>query len=612
MQRKRTQAAENRSYLNRDFGSLRQELVNYASFYYSDYIKDFTEPSVASMLLDIAAYTADTTSFYLDYQFRELDLETAKDSNNVQRLIRQTGYKARGASPAFCTVDFYISVPAVQLTSGDYEPRRTYLPTIRAGTQVQSDSGVVYELSENLDYSKENNDGALIASYKVLDRNADLTPRNFSLKLSGICTSGRTFTEDFSVGTKESFYTIVLSQPNVTEILNVLDSNKNEYFEVQSLTHDTVFSRDSNLFEDSDVVEDSLSVISAPYRFVVNNDIITAQTTLVFGAGDAESLSQDVIADPADFSLPLFGDRKSFSYTTIDPNELLSTRTLGVAPENTTITVRYRAGGGRSHNAPAQSINRILSLSLKTSSAVPAAIVASMRASAACLNPVAAQGGTDAPTLDETRALALLYRNSQSRIVSKEDLVARIYSMPTNFGRVFRVGVSSNPLNPLSSLIYLVSRDSSGRLTMTSDTTKRNISKYINEFRIISDSYDILDSPIVNFRVIYTVSVSREYDKALVVSSLNSKIGSFFDVKNMYINQPIIIADIQNIILAEPGVLGIGSLSFVNQAGTVDDLEYSPYRFDMSSATQKGVVVPPKGGIFEIKFPNNDVIGSAF
>jgi hypothetical protein len=610
--RKRAKLQQERDYLNRDFASLRQELVNYASFYYSDYIKDFTEPSVASMFIDLAAYTSDITSFYLDYQFKELNLETAKDAANIQRLVRQTGYKIRGAAAAFCTVDFYLSIPSETLPDGNFRPRRTYLPTIKSGTSVQSDSGVIFELSEDLDFSKEGPNGDLVADYRVLERNPDTTPKTFAVKLSGVCTSGRTYQESLVVSGRQSYLTIALAQPNVSQILSVSDTNGNEYYEVESLTHDTVYIRDSNLFDDSDEVEDSLSVVSAPYRFIVSTDVSTGLTSLVFGAGNSQSLDQDVVADPADFSLPLFGDRKTFSYTAIDPNELLSTRTLGVAPENTTLIVRYRAGGGGTNNVAAQTINRVLSLQTQFSAVVPASSVATIRASAACGNTSSAVGGADAPTIDEVRSLAFLYRNSQSRIVSKEDLIARIYSMPTNFGRVFRVGVTQNPVNPLSTIIFVVSRDASGKLTTSPDTTKRNIAKYINEFRVISDAYDILDAPIVNFKIEYSVSVSREYDKSLVISQINSKLSSFFNVTNFYINQPIIIADIQNIMLSEPGVIGIGKLAFTCLSGRVNELQYSSYVHDMTGNTKKGVIIPPKGGIFEIKFPSTNIIGSAF
>ena len=610
--RKKPVLQRDRDYLNRDFSSLRQELVSYASFYYSDYIKDFTEPSVASMFVDLAAYATDITNFYLDYQFKELNLETAKDSANIQRLVRQAGYKIRGASPAFCNVDFYISIPSQVLPDGTYEPRRTYLPVIKSGTSVQSDSGVVFELSEDLDFSKSGSDGKLVTEYRVLERNPDTTPKTFALRLSGICTSGRTYSESFNVSGRTPFLRVSLAQPNIIEILSVADTNGNTYYEVESLTHDTVYTRDSNLFDDSDQVEDSLGVVSAPYRFITTTDLNGSQTTLTFGAGTAQSLDADVIADPADFSLPLFGDRKTFSYTAIDPNELLSTRTLGVAPENTVLLVRYRAGGGLNNNVPSQTLRNVLSLQTQFSAVVPPTIVAASRASVTCNNTSAAFGGTDAPTIDEIRSLAILYRNSQSRIVSKEDLIARIYSMPTNFGRIFRVGISTNPVNPLSSIIYLVSRDSQGKLSTTPDTTKRNIAKYINEFRVISDAFDILDAPIINFNIQYSVSVSRDYDKALVVSNINSRLTSFFEITNFYINQPIVIADIQNIILAEPGVLGLGSLAFNNLSGLVNGLRYSSFVFDIDSGTRKGVIVPPKGGIFEIKFPGTDIVGSAF
>ena len=115
---------------------------------------------------------------------------------------------------------------------------------------------------------------------------------------------------------------------------------------------------------------------------------------------------------------------------------LLQTSTLGISPVNTTLTVRYRAGGGLSHNVAANTIRSVSKLLIRIKTGVSAAAVSSVRASVQTNNPVPASGGENPPSLNELRGFALAQRFAQSRIVTKEDLIARIYTMPSNFGRV--------------------------------------------------------------------------------------------------------------------------------------------------------------------------------
>ena len=89
----------------------------------------------------------------------------------------------------------------------------------------------------------------------------------------------------------------------------------------------------------------------------------------------------------------------------------------------------------------------------------PARLASFVRASTDANNNSAAVGGADPPTLDELRIQIPSARNAQSRIVSKEDLLARIFSMPANFGRVYRASIRNNPDNPNSALLYLLCRN---------------------------------------------------------------------------------------------------------------------------------------------------------
>ena len=232
-----------------------------------------------------------------------------------------------------------------------------------------------------------------------------------------------------------------------------------------------------------------------------------------------------------------------------------------------------------------------------------------IRASATCTNNEVLIGGEDEPSIEELRQIALFNRNSQNRIVSREDLIARVYSLPANFGRVFRAAVRDNPNNPQAAQLYILSRNSSGNLIISSDTLKENLSKYLSRFRIVSDAIDILDGIIINLGMKYTVTIGQDAQSSVVIAAINSKLSDYFRIENFQIDQPIKIGEIENLILNTPDVEGITSITFNNNTGVVGNNAYSNFRFNPKNNIDRGYLFPPVGGIFEVKYPNNDIIG---
>ena len=66
-----------------------------------------------------------------------------------------------------------------------------------------------------------------------------------------------------------------------------------------------------------------------------------------------------------------------------------------------------------------------------------------------------------------------------------------------------------------------------------------------------------------------------------------------------------------NAIINSNGVLSLISLDFNNAYGVIGDKTYSDYEFDMTANLYKGLVIGPPGSIFEIKYPNSDITGTA-
>jgi hypothetical protein len=81
-------------------------------------------------------------------------------------------------------------------------------------------------------------------------------------------------------------------------------------------------------------------------------------------------------------------------------------------------------------------------------------------------------------------------------------------------------------------------------------------------------------------------------------------------VKNFQIDQVIPLNDLQNLIFNTPGVLSIKNLKVYSLTGTYKGREYSTVDFSVAENTIRDIILPPIGGLFEMRYPDFDIIGS--
>ena len=326
--------------------------------------------------------------------------------------------------------------------------------------------------------------------------------------------------------------------------------------------------------------------------------------------GNAATLDDDIVPDPSDLSLPLFG-RTIVPRFNIDPQSLLETQTLGISPRGTTLSIRYRHGGGLAHNVPSSAIETMDNLAITFRRSPSASDANVVRNSVLVTNTDPARGGDFAPTLSDFQARITSARKSQRRVVSREDLLARIYTLPSEFGRVYRASIVDNPVNPGSALLYVLSRNADGSLGICPDSLKRNMSAYLNELRLIGDALDVLDARVVNFAVKYSAVIADNANKAQVITTINAAIAASLDRKFFNIDQPIIVDDITNIIINSDFVISLSNMQVFPRTGTIEDRSYSNTTFSFEQSKITGVIQPDPGSIFELKFPAYDIIGTA-
>ena len=610
LQRDDLKVVRQRKFLAKDFNALRANLLEYARVYYPDKIRDFSESSMGGLFLDFASYVGDNLSFYLDHQFGELDPNTAVETINIQRALNSAGVPIVGASPALVPVTVYVEIPATSVNN-IISPQPDALPVIKANSSFTANNGTVFNLLADIDFTATNTDGTLAASFTIGQKTSSGIPSTFILAQTGICISGLETTESFIVPQAFTpFNKITLSNPDVSEIITTNDLLGNMYYEVEALTNDVVYQNVINTASDNDQVSQIIKLIPAPYRFITQGDLASRRTTLTFGGGNAETLQDDIIPDPSSFAIS-FPYTKTFSRIPINPQQLLSTTTLGVAAAGTTYEITYRYGGGLNHNVDVNQIQTPRVLNIFFPGNPSAQIAGAIRSSIEVNNKIQAAGGEDAPTQGDLKALIPSIKNSQERIVTREDLLARVYTIPSNFGRVFRASVRNNPNNPLATQLYIVSRNPSNQLVTSPDTLKTNLVKYLNPYRMISDAIDILDARVVNLTFSFDALIDPSLNRTIVLQNVLTKLQTYFNIGNFHIDQPIVMSDLTNIIFQVPGIISINQMSFNNIVGTVNNRTYSNVTFDVASATSLGLVFPPAGGIFEIRYPDVDIIGKA-
>jgi hypothetical protein len=599
------------SYLQKDFQSFRSQLEGFARQHYGEKIIDFTDSSIAGLLLDVAAYVGDSMSFYLDHQFNELSLETAIEENNIESHIRQTGVKISGPSAAIVDISIRIKVPAkYDSKTNSYLPDPIYIPEILSDSIFQSTSGVEFMLLDTVDFSKKDELGNYAAEIAIFSTNNSNEVTEMTMTMNGLCSSAKKNIENIIIADDhKAFRTITLEKTNISEIISVIDSSEDYYYEVESLTQDTVYERFENSRSDMVLVPQRIKMLPAPKRFIKSRSRQSGLTTLRFGSGNEEKFDEDIIPDPSAHAVSLYGDRKTFSKISIDPNALLDTNTLGISPRNTTLAITYRHGGGLDNNVAAGEIQFVKSLITKFNSSIPSSQISEIRGTLSVFNNLPAAGGENQPSLEELRTTAIYAKTSQSRVVTREDLIARVYTLPSNFGRIFRVSVRDNPSNPLSAQLHIVSRDKTGKLIHSPDTLKENLSLYLSQYRIISDAMDILDTKIINLALKYSVNIEVIANPEIVIQSINANLIDYFKIENFQIDQPIMIGDIENIVLNTRGVTSISTIRFLNRQGTFENRQYSPEGYSPNRNLDRGMLFPPRGGIFEFRHPNDDIVG---
>jgi len=587
------------NYTSRDFESIRRDLEDFAKRYYPNTYKDFNRASFGSLMLDTVSYVGDILSFYLDYQMNETFLDSAVEYNNVVKLARQLGYKLQTSPSSYGRLTFFVEVPASSLGLG---PDPTLIPVLQAGSTFSSTGGGFYTLLDDVDFSLQGN--------QTVVGSADTTtgaPLTYVIRATGIAVSGRVGNEQFSIGDFVRFRRVPLQISNVSNVVKVTDSDGNEYFEVDHLSQNIIYKAIRNTTTTRATVPNLLKAVPVARRFTV--ETLNNQTFLQFGYGsDSNSLTNPVV-DPTEVVLDLNGR----TYTTdadFDPTKLIDTDKFGIGPSNTTLTVQYRFNTTSDVNAAVDTITGIASANFKfgNQGALSLTNRNSVINSLEVTNEEQFVGSVSLPSSEEIRQRAFSYFATQNRAVTAQDYQAICYGMPAKFGMIKRVAILKDPDEFKRNVnIYVISENSSGKLTAANTTLKNNLKNWITQYKMISDTVDILDAEIVNFDVSYEILTDINANRFDVISNCNERLASKFAMKQD-IGEPIKITDIYRELQKVNGVVDVTSVDIGLKSGGI--YSESNYDFDAALSSDGRMIEAQPNIVFELKYPNIDIKGS--
>ena len=607
---------KNLIYLNKDFTEFRNSLINYSRTYFPTTYNDFSPSSPGMMLIEMASYVGDVMSFYLDNQFQETFLQYARQSNNVFDLAYMFGYKPKVTGVAIVDIDFYQRIPALGFAS-NYSPDFSYALIVGANSTIQSSgvSNISFLVEDPVDFTvSSSGDPTEVTIYSTAGGN----PSQYLLKKTRKAISATINETNFIFNTPQEFATVTIDDNDIIGILDIVDSDGNEWYEVDYLAQEMVYKsikntnvNDPNYYTDGSNTPYLLQLEQVQRRFVTR---VLNETTLQlqFGAGTTSDTTEEVVpnSNNVGLGLPFEKDKLTTAYS---PTNFIFNNTYGIAPYQTTLTVRYLTGGGIASNVSANTLN-VFNGALNFTNYTLAGAQTYFD-TFAVNNPRAASGGQDGDTLEEIRQNSSANFATQLRNVTQDDYLVRALSMPAKYGTISKAYVEPTKLqNPgvgqIPSILdlYMLSSNNQNQLVTGSAALKQNLSTYLSQYRIIGDTINIKDAFIVNIGVDFDIIVLPDYVNSEVLTNCISELQTYFNISEWQINEPIIMRDLYLLLDKVEGVQTIKNIVITNKVGA--SLGYSQYAYDVVGSTINGVLYPSIDPmIFEVKYLQSDIRG---
>lgn len=182
------------SYLARNYDDYRNAILDITKKYYGDVFDNMNDASVGSWIVDIVSDIADNLSYNIDRAYQETSIDSANDVNSLFDIARTSGCKITGKKAAIVEVELSCELPLNRQGStsdGDLsQADESYAPIVKRGT-LFSTGLQTFELSEDVDFSKQFNDEGISNRQIIPTRDSNGNIISYLYKKLAIATAGQ-------------------------------------------------------------------------------------------------------------------------------------------------------------------------------------------------------------------------------------------------------------------------------------------------------------------------------------------------------------------------------------------------------------------------------------
>ena len=316
---------------------------------------------------------------------------------------------------------------------------------------------------------------------------------------------------------------------------------------------------------------------------------------LTFGSGNNDS--QQLLNEFAKFNIK------------VQPNKVINNISLGSMVEgNRTLFIQYRVGGGKASNLGAGAINSLGTIDFVVSGPV-STINTSVSSSLKVNNVTSALGGDDQMSTEEVRNYVSFNFAAQNRAVTINDYVARVRTMPSQFGAAAKVGVTEVE-NKVK--VGVLSYNPDGTLTSSvSSTLKNNIAEYLSNYRMLNDYIEISSAKVIDLSFDIDLVIANDTNQGQVVTNAINSVKEFFDIDANELGLTINLSELYSKVSEQPGVLNVVDIRIFNEVG--NGYSNSLISQPLISGTQRQLAIADQTIFFmpdempQIRYPDTDI-----
>jgi len=588
------------SYTNKDFLSIRTDLINYVKQYYPDSFSDFTENDLGILFIELIAGLGDSLNYQIDRKYQETQLEFAQQRKSILSLAKNMGLKIPNKRGSVSIVDFTFTIPV----KGDtYDS--DYLPLLQAGTQVTG-SGKVFEIADDVDFSSSLSNMGFPNRFIIPNIDANETVVSYTITKREVVYNGlsKIISKTIRDVDYKPFLKVTLPDNDVigVEQVLVLPGTNNPTPSVTDFyTSDNTYDEVDYLLQDRVFIANSTGTIPRTGVWKkITKKFITEFTDkgfcqLTFGGGNGDT--------------DLFNTTMTTNGVYNGLDGYLQNTGLGEIPGiNTQIFIRYSTGGGIASNVGANTLTGLGNVLITLNGPIEETnqrIKKTLKVN----NLIPALGGADMPSIEQIRYMVAYNFSAQNRCVTLADYDVQLFKMPSRFGVPFRRAIykENNKVN-----ISILGIDSNGKLNNESTSLlQENIAEYLSEYRCLNDYVEIKNGKIFNLAYAFEIFIDEKIPSSQITLAAQKVVIDLHDINNTRMNQDIFIGTILEGINNVVGVINVISYKVYNKVGgqySLNEIE-QPYIDNTTREIEliDNTIYSSFDSMFEIKFPNSDI-----